>query len=73
MAELPGDPRPEKETEVIAVDLWVLPVCPLVLKLDRQFHPPAFIPHPSSLIPHPSSLIPHPYLRSIPLLGAIKP
>jgi hypothetical protein len=36
VAELPGDPRPEKETAVIAVYRWVLAVCPMVLKLGRQ-------------------------------------
>ena len=36
VAQLPGDPRPEKVTEVIAVDRCVLAVCPLVFKLGRQ-------------------------------------
>jgi hypothetical protein len=36
MAELPGDPRPEKVSEVLAVYRWVLAVCPMVLKLSRQ-------------------------------------
>ena len=36
VAQWPGDPRPEKETEVIAVYRWVLAVCPLVFKLGRQ-------------------------------------
>jgi hypothetical protein len=36
VAELPGDPSPQKETDVIAVYRWVLAVCPMVLKLSRQ-------------------------------------
>jgi hypothetical protein len=34
-AQWPGDPRPENETEVIAVFRWVLAVSPLVFKLGR--------------------------------------
>jgi hypothetical protein len=36
VAELPGEKRPEKETEVIEVDRWVLAVYPLLLRLGRQ-------------------------------------
>jgi hypothetical protein len=36
VAKLPGKKRPEKQTEVIAVDRWVLAVCPLVLEIGRQ-------------------------------------
>jgi hypothetical protein len=69
VAELPGDPRPEKETDVIAVQsiagFWpIVPWCSssiinVILWL-------------SSFILHHSSLIPHSYTRTIPLVAAIK-
>ena len=36
MADLPGTPRPEPVSEVLAVYRWVLAVGPTVLKLGRQ-------------------------------------
>jgi len=51
MAQLAGDPRPEKMSEVLAVYRWVLAVRPMVLKLGRQPTVTALASMPMVLLP----------------------